>query len=273
MVVLDEAQRIKNWATKSAAYVKALSPRYRLVLTGTPMENRLDELASHPRLGRRPRARAEVAAACRGTRSSEATAARASSARATSTRCASACRPAMRAARAQGGARAAARAHRHARARRDDRSSSARSTTSSTSPSRSSSPSGRAAPAHAGRVPAADAAAHHAAHHLQRARAAPLRGDLAALPGERAAAGAARGPVRAQAARAARGSSSRSSSSRSARWSSSASGAACCGSPSGRCAIVLEAGRPARRVLHRRRVAEAAHAGHRRLPRRSDERP
>jgi superfamily II DNA or RNA helicase len=46
MVVLDEAQRIKNWATKSAAYVKALSPDYRLVLTGTPMENRLDELAS-----------------------------------------------------------------------------------------------------------------------------------------------------------------------------------------------------------------------------------
>jgi superfamily II DNA or RNA helicase len=46
IVVLDEAQRIKNWATKSAAYVKALAPAYRLVLTGTPMENRLDELAS-----------------------------------------------------------------------------------------------------------------------------------------------------------------------------------------------------------------------------------
>ena len=46
MVVLDEAQRIKNWATKSAAYVKALSPTWRLVLTGTPMENRLEELAS-----------------------------------------------------------------------------------------------------------------------------------------------------------------------------------------------------------------------------------
>jgi len=26
MVVLDEAQRIENWATKSAAYVKALEP-------------------------------------------------------------------------------------------------------------------------------------------------------------------------------------------------------------------------------------------------------
>jgi hypothetical protein len=46
MVVLDEAQRIKNWATKSAGYVKSLSPAYRLVLTGTPMENRFDELAS-----------------------------------------------------------------------------------------------------------------------------------------------------------------------------------------------------------------------------------
>lgn len=46
IVVLDEAQRIKNWATKSAAYVKALDPQYRLVLTGTPMENRFDELAS-----------------------------------------------------------------------------------------------------------------------------------------------------------------------------------------------------------------------------------
>ena len=46
LVVLDEAQRIKNWATKSAAFVKALEPRFRLVLTGTPMENRFDELAS-----------------------------------------------------------------------------------------------------------------------------------------------------------------------------------------------------------------------------------
>lgn len=45
-VVLDEAQRIKNWATKTALSVKGLNPRYRLVLTGTPMENRIDELAS-----------------------------------------------------------------------------------------------------------------------------------------------------------------------------------------------------------------------------------
>ena len=46
IVVLDEAQRIKNWATKTALTVKRLEPPYRLVLTGTPMENRLDELAS-----------------------------------------------------------------------------------------------------------------------------------------------------------------------------------------------------------------------------------
>jgi superfamily II DNA or RNA helicase len=46
IVVLDEAQRIKNWATKTARTVKRLDPPYRLVLTGTPMENRLDELAS-----------------------------------------------------------------------------------------------------------------------------------------------------------------------------------------------------------------------------------
>ncbi len=46
MVVLDEAQRIKNWQTKTALSVKGLAPSYRLVLTGTPMENRIDELAS-----------------------------------------------------------------------------------------------------------------------------------------------------------------------------------------------------------------------------------
>jgi superfamily II DNA or RNA helicase len=46
LVVLDEAQRIKNWQTKTALSVKGLTPSYRLVLTGTPMENRIDELAS-----------------------------------------------------------------------------------------------------------------------------------------------------------------------------------------------------------------------------------
>ncbi len=44
--VLDEAQRIKNWQAKTSQVVKSLRPDFRLVLTGTPMENRLDELAS-----------------------------------------------------------------------------------------------------------------------------------------------------------------------------------------------------------------------------------
>ena len=46
MFVLDEAQRVKNWATKSALCVAELGSRYRLVLTGTPMENRIDELGA-----------------------------------------------------------------------------------------------------------------------------------------------------------------------------------------------------------------------------------
>lgn len=45
-IILDEAQRIKNWATKTAVFIKKLKPRWKLVLTGTPMENRLIELAS-----------------------------------------------------------------------------------------------------------------------------------------------------------------------------------------------------------------------------------
>jgi hypothetical protein len=46
VVVLDEAQRIKNWTTKTAQAVKRLRSRYAFVLTGTPLENRLDELYS-----------------------------------------------------------------------------------------------------------------------------------------------------------------------------------------------------------------------------------
>ncbi len=46
LVILDEAQRIKNWATKTARNVKQIDAPYRLALTGTPMENRLDELGS-----------------------------------------------------------------------------------------------------------------------------------------------------------------------------------------------------------------------------------
>ncbi len=46
LVILDEAQRIKNWATRTARNVKQIDAPYRLVLTGTPMENRIEELAS-----------------------------------------------------------------------------------------------------------------------------------------------------------------------------------------------------------------------------------
>ncbi len=46
IVVLDEAQRIKNWTTKTAQAVKRLRSRYAFVLTGTPLENRIDELYS-----------------------------------------------------------------------------------------------------------------------------------------------------------------------------------------------------------------------------------
>jgi SNF2 family DNA or RNA helicase len=46
IVVLDEAQRMKNWATKTSLSIQMLQPRRRLVLTGTPMENRIDELAN-----------------------------------------------------------------------------------------------------------------------------------------------------------------------------------------------------------------------------------
>ncbi len=46
LVVLDEAQRIKNWNTRTARSVKKIAAPYALVLTGTPLENRLEELIS-----------------------------------------------------------------------------------------------------------------------------------------------------------------------------------------------------------------------------------
>jgi len=46
LVILDEAQRVKNWRTRTAAVVKGLRSRFAFVLTGTPIENRLDDLYS-----------------------------------------------------------------------------------------------------------------------------------------------------------------------------------------------------------------------------------
>jgi superfamily II DNA or RNA helicase len=46
LVILDEAQRIKNWQTRAARTVKQIDARFAIVLTGTPLENRLEELHS-----------------------------------------------------------------------------------------------------------------------------------------------------------------------------------------------------------------------------------
>jgi len=46
VVIVDEAQRIKNWNTIAARALKRIASPYALVLTGTPLENRLEELIS-----------------------------------------------------------------------------------------------------------------------------------------------------------------------------------------------------------------------------------
>src|SRR5207248_1886422 len=46
LLVLDEAQAIKNPSAKQTRAVKALEARARLALTGTPVENRLSDLWS-----------------------------------------------------------------------------------------------------------------------------------------------------------------------------------------------------------------------------------
>lgn len=46
IIILDEAQRIKNWDTKTAKGIKRLKSPFAIVLTGTPFENRLPELHS-----------------------------------------------------------------------------------------------------------------------------------------------------------------------------------------------------------------------------------
>ncbi|MCU7919272.1 MAG: DEAD/DEAH box helicase [Candidatus Thiodiazotropha sp. (ex Epidulcina cf. delphinae)] len=46
VIILDEAQRIKNWQTQTAISIKRLQSPYTFVLTGTPLENRIDEIYS-----------------------------------------------------------------------------------------------------------------------------------------------------------------------------------------------------------------------------------
>jgi len=45
-IILDEAQRIKNWKAKISQNIKRLRSFYALVLTGTPLENNIEELYS-----------------------------------------------------------------------------------------------------------------------------------------------------------------------------------------------------------------------------------
>ncbi|OMP77977.1 helicase [[Flexibacter] sp. ATCC 35208] len=45
-VILDEAQRIKNWKAKISQHIKRIQSPYALILTGTPLENNIEELYS-----------------------------------------------------------------------------------------------------------------------------------------------------------------------------------------------------------------------------------
>ena len=46
LIILDEGQRIKNWEAKTSQTIKSLRSTFALVLSGTPLENRIDELYS-----------------------------------------------------------------------------------------------------------------------------------------------------------------------------------------------------------------------------------
>lgn len=46
LVIVDEAQRVKNWNTIAARALKRIDSPYAIVLTGTPLENKLEELVS-----------------------------------------------------------------------------------------------------------------------------------------------------------------------------------------------------------------------------------
>jgi SNF2 family DNA or RNA helicase len=46
LIILDEGQRIKNWESKTARVIKGLRSTFALVLSGTPLENRLEDLYS-----------------------------------------------------------------------------------------------------------------------------------------------------------------------------------------------------------------------------------
>ena len=46
LVVIDEVQRLKNWNTQIARAARKIHSSYAVILSGTPLENRLEELFS-----------------------------------------------------------------------------------------------------------------------------------------------------------------------------------------------------------------------------------
>lgn len=44
LLIMDEAQRLKNWNTQIAKAVKRITSQYTVVLSGTPLENKIEEL-------------------------------------------------------------------------------------------------------------------------------------------------------------------------------------------------------------------------------------
>lgn len=44
LIILDEGQRIKNWESKTSNVIRSINSPFRLVLSGTPLENNLGEL-------------------------------------------------------------------------------------------------------------------------------------------------------------------------------------------------------------------------------------
>ncbi|MBI3154271.1 MAG: DEAD/DEAH box helicase [Burkholderiales bacterium] len=46
LLIVDEAQRVKNWNTVAARAIRRIGAPYAVVLTGTPLENRLEELVA-----------------------------------------------------------------------------------------------------------------------------------------------------------------------------------------------------------------------------------
>ena len=46
MIIMDEVQRLKNWNTQIAKGVRRINADYKVILSGTPLENKLEELYS-----------------------------------------------------------------------------------------------------------------------------------------------------------------------------------------------------------------------------------